>query len=61
MFQGHTFFLGAMYIPKFRVGGKKKSDLYLNWELLQVILFEIDFAIFCTNLHELLNKLGKFW
>ena len=28
---------------------------------VQVILFEIDCAFFYTNLHELLNKLGKFW
>ena len=31
---------------------------------IQVILFEIDCAIFYTHLHELfcpLNKLGKFW
>ena len=37
-----------------------------NNYLVQVILFEIDCAIFYTNLHELLsvyklNKLGKFW
>ena len=51
------------------------SQIFLNFhicllamtsfhQLLQVILFEIDCAIFYTNLHELffqLTKLGKFW
>ena len=43
-------------------------ECYNKKNMVQVILFEIDCAIFYTNLHELfcqylhkLNKLGKFW
>ena len=42
-----------------------KIENFANWTIsVQVILFEIDCAIFYTNIHELfcqLNKLGKFW